>query len=99
MAGDPSVIKRHDGTYLMHFTGFMPEPDRATIGVATSTDGLSWDWAGPTTPEEPFVFALDGRPGEWDESLETVAVIERNSLYLMYYTGYVVDETRFVSPY
>ncbi|MEO1716581.1 MAG: GC-type dockerin domain-anchored protein [Planctomycetota bacterium] len=103
MAGDPSVIRTPDGTYFMHFTGFMPEPDRATIGVATSPDGVTWDWAGPTTFEEPFVFALDGRPGEWDEQLETVAVIERGTdaspEYWMYYTGYVVDESRFVSPY
>ncbi|MEL7484923.1 MAG: hypothetical protein AAFN41_11305, partial [Planctomycetota bacterium] len=48
MAGDPSVIKTPDGTYVMHFTGFMPEPDRATIGVASSPDGINWDWAGPT---------------------------------------------------
>lgn len=98
MAADPCVI-RDGNTYRMFFTGFLPEPDRSLIGMATSDDGINWDWATPTDENNPISIALDGRPGEWDQFLETAHVMKVGNEFWMYYTGYIPDPNRFVNPY
>ena len=102
MAADPCVV--HDeanGRYLLYATGFLPEPDRSVIGVASSADGIAWDWAAPTTPDAPVAVALEGRPGAWDAYVETVHVMRSpdDTRWWMFYTGYVPDPDRFVYPY
>ncbi len=98
MAADPSVIKDGD-TYRMYFTGFLPEPDRSLIAMATSNDAVHWDWATPVHAEAPVSIALDGRPGHWDQFLETVHVMKVDDEFWMYYTGYIPAPDRFVNPY
>ncbi|MGV6814007.1 MAG: hypothetical protein ACWA5W_03240 [Phycisphaerales bacterium] len=98
MAADPSVIRDGD-TYRMYFTGFLSEPDRSVIGIATSSDGINWDWATTTDDNNPISIALDGRPGQWDQYLETVHVMKVGDEFWMYYTGYIPNETILVSPY
>ena len=98
MAADPTVIRDGD-LYRMYFTGFLPDPERSLIGMATSEDGIHWDWATPTDPENPISIALDGRPGKWDQYLETAHIMKVQDEFWMYYTGYIPDANRFVSPY
>jgi predicted GH43/DUF377 family glycosyl hydrolase len=61
----------------------------AEICEATSSDGMSWTNI-PTTGEiEGLVLA--GRPGMWDEHLETSLIVKRGDQYLLYYSGYQTD--------
>ena len=56
----PTICRRGD-TYVMFYAGgFNNEPQQ--IGVAFSSDGLSWERMG----DEPFL--ANGAPGEWNSS-------------------------------
>ncbi|MEL6797933.1 MAG: family 43 glycosylhydrolase, partial [Planctomycetota bacterium] len=98
MAADPCVIRDGD-TYRMYFTGFLPQPDRSFIGMASSPDGLNWDWATPVDANTPVSIALDGRPGQWDQFLQSAHVMKVGNEFWMYYTGYVPAPGWFVNPF
>ncbi len=74
--GDITVIV-HEGVYhLFHLI----IPNHDYIAHAISHDGISWKRVNNAL----FV----GHPGEWDDDmLWTMHVIEKNGLFLMYYTG------------
>jgi predicted GH43/DUF377 family glycosyl hydrolase len=39
---NPYVVKHDDGAYTMYYTGHLKGNGKSAIGLATSTDGLSW---------------------------------------------------------
>ena len=94
VAGDPSVVQ-DGGAYRLYYTAFIPSngtsQERASIAVAVSGDGVTWNFA-PSTPvavDDPETLALDGDPNGWDAALETADVIKVGNEYLMYYSGYM----------
>jgi predicted GH43/DUF377 family glycosyl hydrolase len=90
VAADPSVIL-DNGLYRMFYTCIDPsgEVTIAEICQATSSDGLSWANIPASGEIEGLVLA--GRPGEWDEHLETSLIFKRGDQYFLYYSGYKTD--------
>lgn len=86
LAADPSVVRSSD-TLFMYFSAADYE-----IGVVYSLDdGTTWITPGGATSED--YGAIEGRPGNWDQTLETVDVLKVNDIYYMYYTGYRENES------
>ena len=56
----PSVIRRGDRLFMFYAGGYNNEPQQ--VGVASSTDGVTWTRLSP----EPLL--ANGRPGEWNAS-------------------------------
>jgi predicted GH43/DUF377 family glycosyl hydrolase len=90
VAADPSVIL-DNGLYRMFYTCIDPsgKVTNAEICEATSSDGLSWTNIPAAGAIEGLVLA--GRPGAWDEHLETSLIVKRGDQYLLYYSGYQTD--------
>lgn len=90
VAADPSVLL-DNGLYRMSYTCIDPSGDVtiAEICEATSSDGMSWTNVPATGEIEGLVLA--GRPGMWDEHLETSLIVKRGDQYLLYYSGYQTD--------
>jgi predicted GH43/DUF377 family glycosyl hydrolase len=77
------IILKEDGIYYMWYTGFDDSPISASIGVATSFDGLNWTRYAGNPILQP------GTAGTWDDYLVISAgsVINDNGTYKMWYTG------------
>lgn len=67
-----------NGIYRMYYTGWSNQWGNWHIGLATSVDGITWEKH--NTP------VLSGTSG-WEYQIGTSAVIKRNGLYYLYYTG------------
>lgn len=100
-AADPSVVRVGDA-YRMYHTGYVAEPDRAVIQLAVSGDGVVWDWPEdlePANEDFPNRVVLDGRPGAWDESVETAHVLRVGGAWRMFYSGNRLGLDRAVADY
>jgi len=74
-----------DGTtYKMWYTGETPPPQRhGLIGLATSTDGITWTKDTLHNPVLPL-----GPPGSWDsQTVSSSVVIFDDNIYKMWYGG------------
>ncbi len=92
IASDPTVI--HDGDlYRMVYTGPKVGSPNSTIIMATSTDGITW----ADVPTNDGVI-FEGRPGAWDEHIETAFLLKRETDYLLYYAGYKTPLTPLSIP-
>jgi len=80
--GDPMVI--FDGTeFKMYYTGYDGSTTRTQIGLATSTDGLTWNRA----PNNPVL--TEGSSGDWDRTgVASPFVFFDDLTYYMWYSGY-----------
>ena len=90
LASDPTVI-RDDDVYRMVYT-CVTGADTGGLCEATSTDGIAWALV---AGDDPFVegVVLRSRPGEWDENIETAALVRTADGYELYYSGYLdLDE-------
>lgn len=93
VASDPSVIA-DESEFRLAYTGVdisNPMNPHASIGLAISPDSMSWSPAAPNltvsaTSAEGEI--LRGRPGNWDENLETPFLMKTFSGYMLYYSGY-----------
>lgn len=72
-----AVIKEGNVWY-MYYAGFSDQYGNWHIGLATSTDGISW-----TKNPQPVLLAGSG----WEYQLIPTSVIKRNGMFLLYYTG------------
>jgi predicted GH43/DUF377 family glycosyl hydrolase len=90
VAADPSVML-DNGLYRMFYTCIDPSGDVtiAEICQATSPDGETWTNVPVSGAIEGLMLA--GRPGQWDEHLETSFVMKRGDQYLLYYSGYKTE--------
>jgi hypothetical protein len=61
--------------------------DTGGLCEATSSDGVSWDLVDGDDPTIEGV-VLRSRPGEWDENIETAALVRTADGYELYYSGY-----------
>lgn len=77
----PTVIK--DGsTYKLWYSGTQTNNSDYHLGYATSSDGITWNKSG----SNPVL--QNGSVGEWDSgNIWAVSVIQRGSIYEMYYSG------------
>jgi hypothetical protein len=94
IVSDPAVVVDDTG-FRMAYTainfgenGAVPH---ASIALATSEDSLTWtplasNLATASTSLRGEV--LRGRPGEWDENLETPFLLKTSAGYYLYYSGY-----------
>ena len=93
VASDPSVLA-DESVFRMAYTGVdltNPYSPHASIGLATSPDSLTWSpISGSLTASSPSATGevLRGRPGAWDENLETPFLMKTLSGYMLYYSGY-----------
>lgn len=86
LAADPSVLKVAD-TLFLYFSAADYE-----IGIVYSLDnGLTWNVPDGNTNED--YGAIRSRPDEWDQTLETIDVMQVGGVYYMYYTGYRENES------
>jgi predicted GH43/DUF377 family glycosyl hydrolase len=77
----PCVIQ--DGSeYKMWYTGYSQYTYTGAIGLATSTDGISWS----KSPSNPCL--ATGGPGSYDYSIFGCSVVKAANVYKMYYSGY-----------
>ena len=85
LASDPTVIRDGD-VYRMIYT-CVTGADTGGLCEATSTDGVAWDLV---DGDDSFVegVVLRSRPGEWDENIETAALVRTEDGYELYYSGY-----------
>jgi predicted GH43/DUF377 family glycosyl hydrolase len=75
----PRVLRDDDGTWKLYYHSRNPSGG-ATVGLAISTDGLSWEKVGP-------IFG-DGKPEHWDGGGPGCRqVLKVNGQYLMFYEG------------
>jgi len=84
--GVETVTVLHDGQqYWLWYAGYERRenpPVTMKIGVATSSDGISWQKAA----ENPVIDK--GASGEWNESfVESPTVVKVGSMFYMWYTG------------
>lgn len=89
--GDPSVIRRADGSYLMfhHCIDVQRDPQGGEICLARSADGLDWRYA-RTAESGWFVRSrvLRATIGGWDEAHETPFAVQSGDLIRLYVLGY-----------
>ena len=93
---DPNAVIPVDSGYVMYYsggTGFpFPPNNRARVGMATSTDGITWTkYDDPSTTSAPFAESdpvLDiGDPGTYDSGLAWAAdVVYVDGRWEMFYT-------------
>lgn len=74
----PGAVIKEDGLYKMYYTGWADYTGRWSIGLATSSDGISW------TKHPVPVF--NGTSG-WEYSVAVSSVLKHNGVYYMYYAG------------
>jgi predicted GH43/DUF377 family glycosyl hydrolase len=87
IASDPTILK--DGeSYRMFYTCWVPGPHdfSAAICQAVSSDGYQWE--NVDTGNDISGVMLTGRPGEWDEHLESNFILKRDGAYWLYFSGY-----------
>jgi hypothetical protein len=83
-AADPSVIRDGD-TLRMYYSSYIIDTnEKLVIAGAKSVDGINWIPAKKMSGES---IMLDANPGEWDNHLEAVSVIQDGSGLSMYYCG------------
>ena len=92
IASDPSVIA-DESVFRLAYTGVdlsNPMSPHASIGLATSADSMSWAPISSATVSTASATGevLRGRPGAWDENLETPFLMKTFSGYMLYYSGY-----------
>ncbi len=79
LAADPSVLRSGD-SLLMYYSA------EDGIAVVYSRDNGA-SWLRPENANSDYI-ALDRRPNDWDNTLETVEVIKVGQEFKMYYSGY-----------
>lgn len=95
VAGDPSVVRLADGTYRMSYTDADLDPlSHPIIGVVESSDGLVWSPIETPDPDPGIV--LRGRTS--DEAVETSALIQTGSGWLLYATTYYTPVGDYTIP-
>lgn len=82
LAADPSILRKGDSLLLYY------SAENKTIGVVISTDDGN-TWQSPNGNNSIDYPALKANPEGWDETLETIDVLQVNNEYWMYYTGYI----------
>lgn len=92
VASDPSVIA-DDSLFRLAYTGVdlsNPMSPHASIDLATSADSMTWSPISNLTVSTAGANGeiLRGRPGAWDENLETPFLMKTLSGYMLYYSGY-----------
>lgn len=92
VASDPSVMA-DESVFRLAYTGVdlsNPMGPHASIDLATSPDSLSWSPLSSATVStaDSNGEILRGRPGAWDENLETPFLMKTLSGYMLYYSGY-----------
>lgn len=91
----PHNVSRTDSGYVMFYSGTDRFPSRASIGLATSTDGgLTWKkYDDPTTTAPPFaesdpILKPDPQSGSWDyEFVFLPTVLRTGNGWEMFYSG------------
>ena len=73
----PSVIYK-DGIYYMWFTGH--KNISSAIGLATSSNGINWDWYQGNP-------VLEGDINSWDKNVANCEVLEIGGNFLMWFSG------------
>lgn len=85
VASDPCIIR--DGKiYRMYHTGLDVVKTRTIVCQATSSDGISWQYVSAGGKHKGMI--LRGRNDQWDENLESVAVVKNRDGFLLYFSGY-----------
>ena len=80
LCGWPRVLQDDDGSYKMYYSSFNPAKGGMLVGMAVSTDGLSWEKVGQILGP--------GKPGSFDEAgLGCRHVLKIDGQYLMFYEG------------
>ncbi len=85
IASDPSILKTPAG-YVMFYTDLDTRKNRTVIAKAVSSDGVNWRTEGAKNGIGGLVIA--GRDGEWDENVESAAVVRANGKWLLFFSGY-----------
>lgn len=85
IASDPSIVKTNDG-YVMFYTDLDAGKGRTVIAKASSPDGQDWKTSGSFDGVNGVVMA--GRSGQWDENVESAAVVRQDDRWLLYFSGY-----------
>lgn len=90
----PSSVIHHNGQYLMYYwAGDVYPGGKWHIGLATSTDGITWSkYDDPSTTESPFAesdpILKTGESGNWDENrLIGCSVLKTENGFEMFYSG------------
>jgi beta-xylosidase len=87
-AADPSVIRDGDTLRLYYSSYILDTNEKLVIAGAKSVDGINWVPAKNNSGES---IALDANPGQWDNHLEAISVIQDGDGLSMYYCGYEVE--------
>jgi len=92
IASDPSVIA-DESVFRLAYTGVdlsNPMSPHSSIALATSSDSMTWSAVSSLTVSTATANGdvLRGRPGMWDENLETPLLMKTLSGYMLYYSGY-----------
>lgn len=90
-----TVLLLDDGTFLMFYSGGkeLSQFDDFYVGLATSSDGVSWKkYNDPKTGEHPYresdPVLVTGDEGDWDGAFVWMANVSYlNGLFMMYYAG------------
>ncbi|MGB8815065.1 MAG: hypothetical protein WCC57_17940 [Paracoccaceae bacterium] len=85
IASDPS-IQRSPAGLTMVYTDLDVSTGRTVIARATSADGAEWQPQGGSGGIKGLVIA--GRNGEWDENVESSALVPKGSGWELFYSGY-----------
>lgn len=85
LAADPSILRIGD-SLMMYYSA-----ENRIIGLVISTDdGKTWNTPDGDNSQDYPVFRAD--TSQWDETLETIDVLQVENEYWMYYTGYIEGE-------
>jgi len=82
LAADPSIVKMGD-SLVMYYTA-----ENYIIGVVVSDDDGE-TWKSPDGDNSADYAALKASENSWDQTLETVDVIQVGNEFWMYYSGYI----------
>lgn len=87
-AADPSVIRDGDTLRMYYSSYILDTNEKLVIAGVKSVDGINWIPAKKGSGES---IVLDANPGQWDNHLEAVSVIQDGNGLSMYYCGYAVE--------
>lgn len=85
IASDPTIHRTPSGL-RMFYTDLDVFKTRTVLATATSTDGAQWSTQGVGNGVSGI--ALAGREGQWDENIESAAVVRVGGKWNLYYSGY-----------
>ena len=74
----PGAVIKEDGIYKMYYSGFSDSYGYWYIGLATSTDGITW---------EKYSNPILSPSSNWEYQMVASAIVKFNNVYYLYYTG------------